>query len=191
MLILYLPSLIGGCAVYDYGCRLDGVVEKAVLKEDPNACKTFNGFVEERCYHLYSVQTMDYSACDNLAHPGQCRIEVAIAAEDVELCILIESKTQREICLEGVAEAKGDIEICNLIVPSGNLIDYRQACYQKVAYATLNPEICVDLLDSNVYCIRGVATRAKNLSICEDYLDHQPSIDDCKYYIERGDVPSF
>jgi len=188
--ILYVPPLLGGCAVYDYACRLDGVVEKAVLKGDPNVCKTFNGFVEDRCYNLYSVQATDFSACDNAFHSDSCRKDVAIASEDLALCETIDDSVVKELCIEGVAEVTGDIRLCEMI-GTGGTINQRRGCYQKVAYATLDPEICRELLDSNVYCVRGVAARAKDPSICENYLDHRPSMDDCKSYIERGGIPLY
>ena len=99
---------------------------------------------------------------------------------DVQKCLSISNKEQRHKCVETVAKAINDPDIClNLpFLPENK----RASCISSIAKATLNIDTCSLIEETDLFhadsCRNNVAKRSNDVELCSSIV-HDPIRESC------------
>ena len=183
VVLLYLPTFVqSGCVRFDAVCMYDFLSEKSINENDPSICRKVPEYRIDDCYAEFARTNGDLTACELIERESgkkYCLIDVAGVTTEESICDGLDSYF-RDLCFSKIAESMKDITICEKVSESGS-VKNKKSCYQDVAVASKDPNICTEKVDANVYCYREVAVASRDLSICNQYF---PSNDDtCERFV--------
>ena len=131
--------------------------------------KIGNSLKKYSCITGYAIVKKDVQACNNIKTKeirGGCVSVIAECSKDESLCkVLADDMASMYTCIGGVAEIKGDVNLCKGI---DNPV-FRNLCIIRVAGANGEISLCemIDDKSSLDKCVKAVAKKTLDARLCE------------------------
>ena len=131
-------------------------------------CAARDGFDKEACIADLALENQDIKLCDQIEDPKTidfCKTKVAEAVGDLTICEdQINDNYWIQICNKNVAIKTNNPEPCYGLESN---LDHDE-CFEEIANYTAQPKLCVEMKDDikSADCVSDLALEAEDVTIC-------------------------
>ncbi len=171
MVVLGVLLVLSGCKTVDPNDTCGSLDEPAKTECYTNSSqcdKIENQNFKESCIVNQVKENGDSALCDTFQNPqnkAYCQVSALIHNDinDSHTCNAINDTYWKNNCHAQMAVKYTVPAQCGFI----DFEDQRRRCYQEIAYATNDPELCRWTVDLHYQCVSKIAVALKDETICE------------------------